>query len=137
MVGQTLIPIPVAGAIIGSMITSVVCGLIVDLMSTARNSMKLVKEKRKTIEEVSARAKLEIDKQRDELKQLIKVDQEKWDECINDGYRCIFSGIKTNNVEAIADGLNTILSQFGKAVRYLKYEDFNEDFMNKSFKFTL
>jgi len=137
MLGQALIPVPIAGAIIGSMVTSVVCGLVVDLMRTARDSMEFVKERRQFIEDISAKAKAEIDKQRSELERLIKENQEKWNQCVDAGYELIFSGIQKNDVEIIAKGLDTILSQFGKNVRYAKYEDFNRDFMDEDFVFTL
>ena len=137
MVGQALIPVPIAGAIIGSMITSVVCGLVVDLMRTARDSIEFVKERRQFIEDISANAKSEIDKQRYELERLIKENQEKSDQCFNEGYELIFSGIQRNDVEIISKGLGTVLSQFGENVYYENYGDFNRDFMNEDFEFTL
>ncbi len=137
MVGQTLIPVPIVGAIIGSMVTSVACGLVVDLMRTARDSMKFVKERRQFIEDISAKAKAEIDKQRSELERLIKENQEKWNQCVDAGYELIFSGIQKNDVEIIAQGLDTILSHFCENVHYAKYVDFNRDFMDEDFVFTL
>lgn len=139
IIGQSLIPIPVVGGVLGSMVISVACAQIVDLMQTARECLSLdfVKHRRNMIEDISRVAKAEIDNQRMQLEQLIKADKEQWDSCVDAGFTAILQGMQKNDVEIIAGGLGIILSNFNKSVYFAKYEDFNASFMDENYEFNL
>ena len=123
----------------GSMVISVACAQIVDLMQTARECLSLdfVKHRRNMIEDISRVAKAEIDNQRMQLVQLIKADKEQWDSCVDAGFTAILQGMQKNDVEIIAGGLGIILSNFNKSVYFAKYEDFNASFMDENYEFNL
>lgn len=138
--GQALIPIPVVGAFIGSVVISTVCVEICKSVIHLRDTYKSVNSYNKKISQInkiSSEAIMEIEKQQVVLKDMIKAQFLEWDNEFNSGIDEIFTATMNNNVEGIADGLDRILGVFKENVKFKTYEEFNNFFMDENNILTL
>lgn len=128
-IGQTVIPIPIVGAVVGSIVTSVACGAVFSLMDAAKNNAS--EEKRNMISAIAADALREMKQQQEILQKYIADDAQKWNKNVNEGFSLIYTGTKANDVAIIAGGLDCILTNFNKRVRFSSLEEFDDFFMNE------
>lgn len=140
--GQSLIPIPVAGAVIGSAVTSIACqGLMVAANATLElwnaSKIQIAADRRKIISKIKTDALTEMERQRTVMKEYFADEKLKWDNNIKEGFELITSGSYANNIEVIAQGLDRILQNFGRKVAFSNYEEFDEFFMDDDTAFKL
>ena len=140
--GQSLIPIPVAGAVIGSAVTSIACqGLMVAANATLElwnaSKIQIAADRRKIISKIKTDALTEMERQRTVMKEYFADEKLKWDNNIKEGFELIASGSYANNIEVIAQGLDRILQNFGRKVAFSNYEEFDEFFMDDDTAFKL
>lgn len=130
--GQALIPIPVVGAAIGSMIVSTVC---LDIYKSYR-SMNELKNVESAVSKLASDALSEMYRQQEVLKQLIKEEYLEWDKQFNKGFQEIFTCVLSDDVNGISNGLDKILKVFSKDVRFKNFEEFDEFFMDENATFS-
>ncbi|MUT64700.1 hypothetical protein [Paenibacillus sp. NEAU-GSW1] len=130
MVGQALIPIPYVGGLIGSMIVSTAC---VEIYK-ACNSLQEHKHMLDRVSSVASQALAEMERQRDVLRQMIGDHFAKWDEQVESGFAAVFNATVHNDVNGVANGLDSILGVFGKNVTFSSYEEFDAFFMDDDAK---
>ncbi|WP_294160421.1 hypothetical protein [uncultured Selenomonas sp.] len=138
-IGQTLIPIPVVGAVLGAMVASVACNAVADLMRTAKDCGKLqfVKDRRNLIEDIASQAQQEMARQRAELERLVKADLASWDAAEQAAFDLIYKGMQQNDVDTITRGLNTIVAQFGRKLTFEDHDSFHRAFQDPNYVFKL
>ena len=129
VIGQTAIPIPVVGAIIGSVVVSVACGCIFSLMDAAKSHM--AEDKRNLVSQIAAEALAEMKHQQDLLKKYIADDAQKWEKNLREGFALIATGTLANDVAVIAGGLDCIMTNFNRHVKFKTLEEFDEFFMDE------
>lgn len=131
--GQALIPIPIVGAAIGSLIVSTVC---LDLYK----SIKTVNEFKKienTVSKIATEALAEMNRQQAVLKQLIKEEYLEWDENFKKGYEMIYSGMINDSPDTINQGLSCILSIFSKETAFKSQKNFDDMFFDSNSVFNM
>lgn len=132
-VGQMLIPIPVLGAMIGSMITSIACG---ELFKSIK-SLKDHEKKVDSIERLAASALSEMRNQREILKGIVEKELKVFDDSVSSGFNKIYDSMISNNMEGFAEGLDTILSVFNETVMFKTREEFDDFFNDENAILTL
>ena len=130
LIGQTVIPVSVVGAIIGSVVVSVACGCIFSLMDAAKNHM--ARDKRNLVAKIASEALAEMKHQQDLLKEYIADDAQKWERSVREGFALIATGTLTNDVAVIAGGLDCIVTNFNRHVKFKTLEEFDEFFMDEN-----
>ena len=130
VIGQTMIPVPIVGAIIGSVVVSVACGCIFSLMDAAKSRM--AKEKRNLVSKIAAEALAEMKHQQNLLKKYIADDAQKWEKSVREGFALIAAGTLANDVAVIAGGLDCIVTNFNRHVKFKTFEEFDEFFMDEN-----
>lgn len=130
-IGTLSIPLPVIGTVAGAaigeivgkvlgvLITSVACSAIISMKNFSKNlnDHKLQENK---IRKIEIEALSEMSHQREYLKTIINTEYKKWDEAFQVGFDMILSNAceKTFSAEGVAEGLDRILSVFGKKVAF-------------------
>lgn len=127
LIGQAIIPIPVVGAVIGSMIASFASGEIFKYAKTLSDHEKNAED----VERLAATALLEMKKQRQILKDIIRDELKIFDESVNKGFDQIYSAMISDSMEEFAEGLDTILSVVNEEVEFKTQQEFNEFFDNE------
>lgn len=140
IVGQTLIPVPIVGAIIGSALISSVCSEICNVCNEIYSNYKAIdgyKEKIRKINSFADQAVYEIEKQRKVVSGMIDNYFDKWDKEVTKGISEIYDSIINNNIEGLSNGLNTILNNFGKEVKFSSFEEFDDFFSDENCELNL
>ena len=142
VIGQTLIPIPVVGAVIGSAVTMVACnGVIaaVDAASRLYDASKVnaAADRRKIISKIKTDALAEMNRQRGVMQKYFADEKLQFDKNVQAGFELIASGTYSNDVEVIAQGLDKILQNFGSKVAFSSYKEFDDFFMDDETVFKL
>lgn len=136
-IGTVAIPIPgigtgvgyVAGELIGQVlgviITTVSCSAIISVYNTSKhlNDYKL---KEHQILRLESDALKEMEKQRDKFREIVQREYGVWDETIQSGFEQILKSAceETYNLQGVTDGLDKILSLFGKHVKFSTVEEY-------------
>ena len=138
--GQSLIPIPVVGAMVGSTVTAIVCNSLVAVMDASYDKIKELwdasktqsaADRRKVISKIKTEALAEMERQRGVMKKYFADEKFQWDKNIQEGFELITSGTYSNDVEIIAQGLDKILKNFSSRVAFSNREEFRRDFRRK------
>lgn len=129
--GQMLIPIPVVGAMIGTL----VCKFQLKVYSYIKDTygeIKDYKDNADKIENFANAALQEMEQQRLELKSMISEHLKEWDERLDRGFEQIISSAFDNDADGIASGLDVILSAFGQGARFKTASEFDDFFMDEN-----
>lgn len=115
----------VIGEVLGTIITTVACSAIVSVISTTKhlNDYKL---KDSQIRIIEAEALNEMSNQRDKLRNIFEQGYRYWDVEIQEGFGMILSSAceQSYNLQGITDGLDKILSIFGKNVAFKSLDEY-------------
>lgn len=124
----------VIGEMLGIMITTVACSSIISIFNTTKN-LNNYKLKECQIRKLEADALAEIKKQRTDFRKLVEKEYKIWDETIQSGFdqmlRCACE--ETYNLQGVTDGLDRILSVFGKEVAFKTIDDYEKQ-LDKTLK---
>lgn len=107
------------------------CSEIFLLMDAAEQSLHAAESKRNTISKIKTDALAEMNHQRDIMKKYFADEKLQWNKNIQDGFALISKGTYSNDVEVIAQGLDTILQNFGGQVAFSNREKFRKDFRQR------
>ncbi len=116
-----------AGAIVSSMIMAQISNTVLEYREMIRYS----KEKTAKLNSIVAQALIEMEYQRNYLKNVITSKFAYWDKQINKGFEEIFSAAFTKDSDGIANGLHKILGVFGEHVKFKTQDDFDKFFFNE------
>nr|WP_294484688.1 GlsB/YeaQ/YmgE family stress response membrane protein [uncultured Anaerosporobacter sp.] len=137
VVGTVAIPIPgvgtgvgyvageVIGQVLGVIITTVSCSAIVSVYNTSKhlNDYKL---KEAQIRRLETDALQEMENQRCKFREIVEHEYKVWDETIQSGFDQILRSAceETYNLQGVTDGLDKILSVFGKKVKFSSMDEY-------------
>lgn len=113
-----------AGAVVASIIATQITNTIVEY----QQEKKIQRARDAEISRVLSHAMAEISHQRDLLEGYVKAELKRWDDTVNAGFEIILQSAVDQNVDSIAQGLNTILALFNTQVLYPSLEAFDRDF---------
>lgn len=136
VVGQTLIPIPVVGAIIGSTVTAVACSAVIATVDATfrlwdASKINPAADRRRIVSKIKTDALDEMNRQRAVMQKYFADEKLTWDANVKAGFELIASGTYSNDVEVIAQGLDKILQNFGSRVAFDNREDFRKKFRQR------
>ena len=119
----------VIGEILGAVITTVVCGLIVSVYNSVKNTLKGMddyKIKESQIKRLECDAIAEIKRQRLVFKEIVEREYSQWDSTIQSGLdQMITNSLEESfDLQGVTDGLDQILSLFGKSVAFRTREEY-------------
>lgn len=123
-----------AAAFVGGMVVSAVCTGIYRYTASLRESY-LEKEREyrakiSTINRIADQAVMEMQYQQDMLKSMIKEEYAEWRKNFEAGFQIIRESMFSNNFEQLADGMNQVISVFGKSVLFKDMEEFDAFFFD-------
>lgn len=127
----------VAGGPAGAIIASLVVGQISKTVLEYKQVKKINSQKQNQINTIVRDALVTMESQRKNLKQMIQLEYQQWDEAFDEGFKLIFSGNMENDAEEIAIGLDSILAVFNGKCRFKTLEEFNIFFENTEAILTL
>lgn len=136
-VGTVAVPIPglgtgvgyaageVIGQVLGVIITTVSCSAIMSVYNTSKH-MNDYKLKESQIRRLEQDALKEMEIQRGKFREIVEREYKVWDETIQSGFEQILKSAceETYNLQGITDGLDKILSLFGKQVKFSTMEEY-------------
>ena len=110
----------------GAIVSTIVMGQISRIVIEYQNMNKLTNEKARRIKSMKNEALLTIEKQRDSFKSVVKSEFKYWDETIESAFEEILDAAcqETYNFQGITNGLDKILSVFGKEIRFKTLEEY-------------
>lgn len=115
----------VIGEVLGTIITTVACSAIVSVYNTSKhlNDYKL---KERQIRILEAEALNEMSNQREKFRNIVEREYKHWDEEIQKGFDLMLSSAceQTFNLQGVTDGLDKILSVFGKSVIFKNLDEY-------------
>lgn len=117
----------VIGQVLGVIITTVACSAIVSVYNTSKhlNDYKL---KESQIRRLESEALKEMENQRGKFREIVERECKVWDDTIQNGFdqilRCACK--ETYNLQGVTDGLDKVLSVFGKNVKFSSLEEYED-----------
>lgn len=116
MIGSSLIPIPIVGEMVGEMITTAICG---EIINTIKATKEFKKQNQKYIS-LYNRAAYEIKASNERLKAIANEENEELKKAIDEGLGDILKSLSENSYELFEKGIFTIAKKFGLSEEELK-----------------
>lgn len=135
-VGQALIPIPVVGAMVGSMVGYAISSASYGVLTSSLKEAKLSEEERQRVEQECEEQIELIRKYRAELEELITEYLSEKATVFQDAFDGIKSALEIGDIDGFITGTNMITQNLGKEVQFENMEEFNE-IMSSSDSFKL
>lgn len=130
-----------AAAFIGGMVVSTVCtGIYRYTMGLRENYLvkeRAYRSKISTINRIADQAMMEMQYQQVMLKNMINKEYTEWTANFEAGFKTMWEGIMKNDFGQLADGLNQVISVFGKAITFKDMNEFDEFFFDDDAVLTL
>lgn len=124
----------VIGQVLGVIITTVACSAIVSVFNTSKH-LNDYKIKESQIRRLEAEALKEMENQRSKFREIVEREYKVWDETVQSSFdqilRCACE--ETYNLQGVTDGLDKVLSVFGKNVKFGSLKEY-EDQLNLPLK---
>lgn len=124
--GQMLIPIPVAGAIIGSFVGYTLTTMMYGGLMKAMNEAKLAREERIRVEKECKEAIRVIRAYRKEMNEYMDRYLNDYREVFNNAFFDIKTALSIGNIDGCIDGFNQITCKLGGHVEFNNMEEFNK-----------
>lgn len=135
-VGQVLIPIPVVGAMVGSMVGYAISSASYGVLTSSLKEAKLSEEERKIVEQ-ECEEQIELIRQyRAELEQVISEYLTEKATAFVDAFDGIKTALDIGDIDGFISGTNMISQAMGKDVQFENMDEFNE-IMNSDISFKL
>lgn len=125
-VGQVLIPIPVAGAIVGSFVGYTLTTMMYGGLMKAMNQAKLAREERIRVEKECKEAIGVIRAYRKEMNEYMDRYLNDYREVFNNAFFDIKTALSIGNIDGCIDGFNQITCKLGGHVEFNNMEEFNK-----------
>ena len=119
----------VIGKAIGTMIATVACNVIIAIKKNLISNFKSLddyKLQEKAIHKLETEASAEMEYQRQKFREIVENEYKKWDENIEAGFNQIMYSAcqEVYDLQGITDGLDKILSVFGKSVLFKNINEY-------------
>ena len=118
------------GEILGTMITTVTCGVILSIKDvfSSLDDYKIddYKIKENYIKKLEREALAEMETQREKFRGIVEREGKRWDEEIGEGFNMILNSVceRNFNAQGFTDGLDRILNLFGKSVAFKTLDEY-------------
>lgn len=124
LIGGIILP-PVLGKVMGMIITTVSCSAIILVYNTSKH-LQDFKLKESQIRRLESEALKEMKNQRLKFREVVQREYKIWDESIQSGFEQILkcASMENYNLQGVTEGLDKILSVFGKEVAFKKLDDY-------------
>lgn len=129
-VGQSLIPIPVVGAVVGALAGSMLTGNYYENLVNRLKVKELEKRERQRIIEECNKAAVQIRIFREELEQYLKAYFKEYQDCFDEAFLIMDFACRIGDAEGIIAGANQVTRKLGGEVHYdtmAQFMDFIED----------
>ena len=133
IIGTSMLPVigtgvgMIVGEILGTIITTIACSAITMIFHT-RKHLNDYKLKESQIKRLESDALKEMKNQRLKFREIVEREYKVWDETIQKGFdqilRCACE--ETYNLQGVTEGLDSILSVFGKEVAFKNLHDYEK-----------
>jgi len=119
----------VAGQIIGTMIATIACSTIIAIRKNIISNLKSLNDyklQEKAVRKLEKEAVSEMENQRIKFRNIVEMEFKNWDDNIEAGFNQMLSSAceESFNLQGITDGLDRILSVFGKTVAFRSLEEY-------------
>ena len=119
----------VIGRAIGAMIATVACNAVIAIRTNIIANLKSLddyKLQEKAIHKLEAEAIAEMEHQRQKFRNIVESEYQKWDENIESGFDTMIVSVckEVYDLQGITDGLDKILSVFGKSVMFKSFDEY-------------
>lgn len=131
-VGQMFIPVPVVGAIVGSMVGYTLSSLCYSNLMNALNRAKLAREERIRIEKECAEAIKVIRAYRQEMNKYMDAYLTDYRTSFNNAFRDIKTALSIGDVDGCIDGFNQITRKLGGRVEFNNMDEFDKRMKDSS-----
>lgn len=122
-------------AYVGSMVISMACTTccmkVIEFKKQVQQDREISSRKLAQVSKLANEAMAEIRHQQKELSELIGREYAHWDGLFQLGFEKIYEGSLYEDVEQLSEGLSSILSVFGKSVRFKDMDEFDEFFFSE------
>lgn len=125
-VGQVLIPIPVAGTIVGSFVGYTLTTMMYGGLMKAMNEAKLAREERIRVEKECEEAIRVIKAYRKEMNEYMDRYLNDYRKIFNNAFLDIKTALSIGNIDGCIDGFNQITYKLGGHVEFNNMEEFNK-----------
>lgn len=117
----------VVAEILGTVITTVACSAVVAVFDTVKH-MKDYKLTESHIRKIEKDALKEMENQREKFKSIMQREFQVWDEKVEEGFNQILlcACKETFNINGVTEGIDKILSVFGKSVAFHSLDEYEE-----------
>lgn len=117
------------GRAIGTMIATVACNAVIAIRTNIIANFKSLNDyklQEKAIHKLELEAIAEMEYQRQRFREIVESEYKKWDENIEAGFNQIMSSAcqEVYDLQGITDGLDRILSVFGKSVMFKNLDEY-------------
>ncbi len=130
-IGQIAIPIPIVGALAGSMIGYALSSMSYNILTTSLKDAKVAHERRLSIEAECEEAIQMINEYKDELELFIKAQKEQYN-FITQMFNEIDIAIQAGDVDSYIAATNRITKELGGTVLFTNRQEFEELMANDS-----
>ena len=134
--GQAIIPIPVVGAMVGSMVGYALSSQFYNELTTALKEAKIAHEERIRIEKECAESIEMIARYREEMNQLANQYFQHYTSVFSEAFSRMDKAFLTGDINEFINGTNSITRSLGADVQYNTMEEF-DDFMQSNENFIL
>ena len=119
----------IIGRAVGTMVATVACNVVIAIRTNIINNLKSLddyKLKEKAIHKLETEAIAEMEYQRQKFLNIVESEYQKWDENIETGFDMMMSSAcqEIYDLQGITDGLDRILSVFGKSVMFKSLDEY-------------
>lgn len=129
-IGQTVIPVPVVGAMAGSMIGYIMSKYFYGELVNSIRDARIARENRIEIETYCREVEDMIDEYISEMQQLQEQYFAKYEEIFDDAFTRMDIAIEEGNYDMLIKGANLISTSLGKECYFKTVDDFTEKIMN-------
>ena len=136
VVGQMAIPVPIVGALVGSMVGYALTSAFYDNLTTALKEAKIARENRIRIEKECEEAISMIQQYRAEMKAYVQRYLSHYNNIFNDAFMQMDDAFLSNDIDKFIGGANKITIALGGTEQFTNMNEFNT-FMNSSESFNL
>ena len=134
--GQAIIPIPVVGAMVGSMVGYALSSQFYNELTTALKEAKIAHEERIRIEKECAESIEMIARYREEMNKLANQYFQHYTSVFTEAFSKMDKAFLSSDINEFINGTNTITRSLGADVQYNTMEEF-DDFMQSNDNFIL
>jgi len=125
-VGSALIPVPVVGAFIGSVVGHLISSVLYSTALEIFQGNKLVRERALEMQRLYEAARKEMRRQREEFEANVGMFLKRRDVALNNAFEKMSAAWKNDDINGYISGLDVLAREFGGELQFKTFEEFDE-----------